>query len=62
MMPDKSQTYSVEADNAELRHCLARLTHRSRGFSRCLDTLRAALRIFIFCWNHRQLYNNTLLT
>ena len=27
---DKSQTYSVEGANAELRHCLARLARRSR--------------------------------
>ncbi len=55
-MPDKSQTYSVEGDNAELRHYLARLARRSRCFSRCLKALRAALRLFVFCWNQRQLY------
>jgi IS1 family transposase len=31
---DKRQTYSVEADSAELRHYLARLARRSRCFSR----------------------------
>jgi IS1 transposase len=56
MMSDKSQTYSVEADNAELRHYLARLARRSRCFSRCIDALRAAIRIFVYCWNRRQLY------
>ena len=56
MMPDKSQTYSVEADNAELRHYLARLARRSRCFSRCIHALRSAIRIFVYCWNHRQLY------
>ena len=55
-MPDKSQTYSVEADNAELRHYLARLARRSRCFSRSSQALRAAVRLFIFCWNERQLY------
>jgi insertion element IS1 protein InsB len=55
-MPDKSQTYSVEGDNAELRHYLARLGRKSRCFSRCIDALRAAVRLFVFCWNHRQLY------
>lgn len=29
-LPNKSQTYSVEGDNAELRHYLARLVRRSR--------------------------------
>jgi insertion element IS1 protein InsB len=56
MLFDKSQTYSVEADNAELRHYLARLARRSRCFSRCIDALRAAVRLFVFCWNQRQLY------
>ena len=56
MMPDKSQTYSVEGDNAELRHYLARLARRSRCFSRCINALRAAIRIFVYCWNRRQLY------
>ena len=32
--PGKSQTHSVEADNAELRHYLARLSRKSRCFSR----------------------------
>jgi len=33
-LADKSETYAVEADNAELRHYLARLARRSRCFSR----------------------------
>jgi insertion element IS1 protein InsB len=53
---DKSQTYSVEADNAELRHYLARLARRSRCFSRCLHALRRAIKLFVFAWNRRQLY------
>ncbi len=55
-MDDKSQTYSVEGDNAEYRHYLARLTRRSRCFSRCLQALRYAIRLFVFAWNRRQLY------
>lgn len=58
-MHDKSQTYSVEADNAELRHYLARLGRKSRCFSRCLDALRAAVTLFVYCWNSRQLYKQT---
>ena len=58
-LTDKSQTYSVEADNAELRHYLARLARKSRCFSRCIDALRAAIRLFVFCWNQRQLYKLT---
>jgi len=55
-MSDKSQTYSVEGDNADLRHYLARLARRSRCFSRCPDALRVAVRLFVFCYNSRQLY------
>ena len=53
---DKSQTYSVEANNSELRHYLARLVRRSRCFSRSLDALRAHVKLFIHVWNRRQLY------
>jgi IS1 family transposase len=52
----KADTYSVEADNAELRHYLARLARKSRCFSRCPVALRAALHLFAFCYNSRQLY------
>jgi insertion element IS1 protein InsB len=55
-LPDKSQTYSVEGCNAELRHYLARLARRSRCFSRCLEALRRAIKIFVFAWNRRQLF------
>ena len=55
-MPDKSETYSVEGDNAELRHYLARLVRKSRCFSRCEKALRKAVKIFVFAFNSRQLY------
>jgi insertion element IS1 protein InsB len=55
-MRDKSQTYSVEADNAELRHYLARLGRKSRCFSRSIEALMDAIRLFVYCWNRRQLY------
>jgi IS1 family transposase len=51
----KTDTYSVEADNAELRHYLARLGRSSRCFSRCPYALACALRLFVYCYNHRQL-------
>jgi len=53
---DKSQTYSVEGDNAELRHYLARLARKSRCFSRCLAALQRAVKLFVYAWNARQLY------
>ncbi len=53
---DKSETYSVEGDNAELRHYLARLARRSRCLSRCSEALRRAVQLFVWCWNQRQLW------
>ena len=53
--PGKTETYSVEAGNAELRHYLARLARSSRCFSRCPYALACAIRWFVFCFNHRQL-------
>lgn len=54
-MDDKSETYSVEGDNAELRHYLARLARKSRCFSRCVNALRNAVKLFVFAFNRRQL-------
>lgn len=56
-MPNKSQTYSVEGGNADLRHYLARLGRKSRCFSRCLLALRRAVKLFIWCYNQRQLWH-----
>lgn len=53
---DKSETYAVEAGNAELRHYLARLVRKSRCFSRCIESLRRHVKLFVHAWNRRQLY------
>ena len=55
-MPNKSETYRVEGVNAELRHYLARLHRRSRCFSRCAEALRRNVKLFVYAWNRRQLY------
>ena len=55
MHKDKSETYSVEAVNADLRHYLRRLARQSRCFSRSLKALKHAIAIFVYCYNHRQL-------
>ena len=55
-MPNKSETFRVEGDNAELRHYLARLARRSRCFSRCHHALRRSIKLFVYAWNQRQLY------
>jgi IS1 family transposase len=52
----KNDTYSVEADYAELRHYLARLARKSRCFSRCIKALQNALKLFVFAFNRRQLH------
>ena len=52
---DKQETYAVEAVNADLRHYLKRLARRSRCFSRRMQSLLVNLRLFVYCYNHRQL-------
>ncbi len=54
-LPSTSQTSSVEADNAELRHYLARLARRSRCVTRSIRALRDAIKLFVYAWNRRQL-------
>lgn len=54
---DKSETYSVEGGNADLRHYLARLVRRSRCFWRCSVALRRAVKVWVWCYNQRQLWN-----
>lgn len=51
----KADTYSVEGNNAELRHYLARLARSSRCFSRCPYALHCAIRLFAYYFNQRQL-------
>jgi IS1 family transposase len=60
--PGKSQTYSVEADDAELRHDLARLARKSRCFTSALDALRRAVKLFVPAWNRRQLHKRAFST
>ena len=52
---DKSQTYSVEAVNADIRHYLARLNRRSRCFCRSVVSLRQAFWLFVYSYNRRRL-------
>lgn len=57
-LPNKSETYTVEGSNADLRHYLARLGRKSRCFSRCLEALRRAIQLFVWCYNQRQLWKH----
>ena len=55
MLKDKSETYTVEGGNADLRHYLARLQRSSRCFSRCFKALSRAVELFVYFYNERQL-------
>ena len=48
---DKSETYTVEGVNADLRHYIPLLARRSRCFARSLETLRAVLEVFRDAYN-----------
>jgi len=52
---DKLETYSVEAVNADLRHYLKHLARSSRCFSRRPKSLVEYIRLFVYCYNQRQL-------
>ena len=48
---DKSDTFTVEGVNADLRHYIPILRRRSRCFPRKLETLRAVLALFVDAYN-----------
>ena len=50
-MHDKSDTFTVEGVNADLRHYIPILARKSRCFARSLDTLRAVLGLFVAAYN-----------
>lgn len=55
LLNNKSETYSVEAVNADMRHYMNRLARRSRCFSRKLQALRKNMRLFVYRYNQRQI-------
>lgn len=48
---DKSDTYTVEGVNADLRHYIPVLARRSRCFARRLETLQAVVEVFVDAYN-----------
>lgn len=48
---DKSDTFTVEGVNADLRHYIPILARRSRCFARSLETLRAVMEVFVDAYN-----------
>lgn len=50
-MRDKSDTFTVEGVNADLRHYIPLLKRRSRCFARTLETLQAVVELFVDAYN-----------
>jgi len=48
---DKSDTFTVEGINSDLRHYIPVLARKSRCFCRTLETLEAVLAVFIDAYN-----------
>lgn len=48
---DKSDTFTVEGVNADLRHYIPILRRRSRCFPRKLETLKDVLELFVMAYN-----------
>lgn len=48
---DKSDTFTVEGINSDLRHYIPILARRSRCFARTMETLRAVIEIFVDAYN-----------
>ena len=48
---DKSDTYTVEGVNSNLRHYIPILARRSRCFARKLETLKAVVEVFVDAYN-----------
>ncbi len=50
-LKNKSQTYTVEGVNSDLRHYIAPLRRRSTCFFRSLETAKAIFKIFVNAFN-----------
>ena len=48
---DKSETYTVEGINSDLRKYIPFLQRRSKCFLRSLDTAKIVLNIFVYAYN-----------
>jgi len=48
---DKSDTFTVEGINADLRHYIPILARRSRCFARRMETLRMVIEVFVDAYN-----------
>ena len=50
-LKNKSQTYTVEGVNSDLRHYIPPLRRKSKCFFRSIETAKAVFKIFVFAFN-----------
>ena len=50
-LKNKSQTYTVEGVNSDLRHYIPALRRRSKCFFRSIETMKAVIKIFLHAFN-----------
>lgn len=50
----KRDTHTIEGRNSELRHYLARLRRKTKCYSKKLEALAQAVKLFVWGWNRRQ--------
>ena len=51
-LKNKSQTYTVEGVNSDLRHYIPPLKRRSKCFFRSIDTAKSVFKIFVYAFNN----------
>ena len=51
-LKNKSQTYTVEGVNSDLRHYIPPLRRKSKCFFRSIDTMKAVFKIFVYAFNN----------
>ncbi len=51
LLKNKSETYTVEGINSDLRNYIAPLHRESKCFFRLIDTAKAVLKIFVHAFN-----------
>lgn len=55
-LKNKSQTYTVEGVNSDLRHYIPPLRRKSKCFFRSLETAKAVFKVFVYAFNNFALH------
>ena len=50
-LKNKSQTYTVEGVNSDLRHYIPALRRKSKCFFRSVETMKAVFKLFVHAFN-----------